>query len=70
MTVNVGDLDRILRAIIGVVLLALPFVSGLALFNSTIATVISVLLGLVMLGVAATRSCPLYTVLGVRTCKV
>lgn len=70
MTVNVGDLDRILRAIIGVVLLALPFVSGLALFNSTIATVISVLVGLVMLGVAATRSCPFYTVLGVRTCKV
>ena len=70
MTVNVGDFDRILRALIGIVLLALPFVSGLPLFNSTLATVISVLVGLVMLGVAATRSCPLYTLLGVRTCKM
>jgi hypothetical protein len=69
MTINVGTFDRALRAILGVILIALPFVSGLALFTSTAATVVSVLVGLVMLAVAATRSCPLYTVLGVRTCK-
>lgn len=70
MTVNVGTLDRMIRGTLGIVLLALPFVSGMALFDSTLATIISVVIGLVMLGVAATRSCPLYTVLGMRTCKV
>ncbi|WP_026352222.1 YgaP family membrane protein [Yoonia vestfoldensis] len=69
MTVNVGTIDRIIRGIVGLVLLALPFVSGFALFNSTLATVISVVLGVVMLGVAATRSCPIYSVLGVHTSK-
>jgi hypothetical protein len=70
MTVNVGTLDRIIRGILGIVLLALPFVSGMALFDSTLATILSFVVGLVMLGVAATRSCPLYTILGMRTCKV
>ncbi|WP_322892828.1 MULTISPECIES: DUF2892 domain-containing protein [unclassified Yoonia] len=70
MPVNVGDIDRVFRVVLGIVLLALPFVSGLTLFNSPFAIVISVALGLVMLVVAATRSCPLYTLLGVRTCKM
>ncbi|MBQ2260338.1 MAG: DUF2892 domain-containing protein [Loktanella sp.] len=70
MPVNVGDIDRMFRAVLGIVLLALPFVSGLPLFNNTLATVVSVIVGLMMLGVAATRSCPLYTVLGLRTCKI
>lgn len=69
MTVNVGTLDRMIRGILGIVLLALPFVSGMALFDSTLATILSIVVGLVMLGVAATLSCPLYTVLGMRTCK-
>ncbi|MBQ1204166.1 MAG: DUF2892 domain-containing protein [Loktanella sp.] len=69
MTVNVGTIDRIIRGIVGIVLIALPFISGMALFNSMLATIIAVVVGLVMLGVAATRSCPLYSVLGVRTCK-
>jgi hypothetical protein len=49
MTVNVGTLDRMIRGILGIVLLALPFVSGIALFDSTLATIISVVIGLVML---------------------
>jgi hypothetical protein len=63
-------MDRILRGIVGIVLLALPFLGGMALFNSALATTISVVLGLVMLGTAATRYCPIYSILGIRTCKV
>ncbi|WP_424179292.1 YgaP family membrane protein [Yoonia sp. TsM2_T14_4] len=70
MTVNVGDIDRMIRGTLGIVLLALPFIGGVAVFDSLLATILSVVVGLVMLGVAATRSCPLYTVLGMRTCKV
>ena len=34
MSPNVGGIDRIFRAIVGLVLIALPFVSGMALFDS------------------------------------
>lgn len=70
MTANVGTIDRAFRLILGIVLLAAPFVSGLALFNSTIATVISVVVGLVMIAVATLRICPIYSILGVKTCKI
>lgn len=70
MTVNVGDIDRMIRGTLGIVLLALPFIGGMAVFDSLLVTILSVVVGLVMLGVAVTRSCPLYTVLGMRTCKV
>lgn len=70
MTVNVGKLDRILRLILGVVLIALPFVSGMALFNSTAATVVSLIAGAVMLFTSSTKFCPLYTLFGIKTCKV
>ncbi len=70
MTVNVGNVDRILRLILGVVLLLAPFVSGMALFESTTATVISVVVGLVMVGTAATRFCLLYRILGINSCKI
>lgn len=69
MRMNVGNIDRMMRAVVGVILLAAPFVSGLALFDSAAAVAVSVLVGLVMLVVAATRVCPLYSVFGFKTCK-
>ena len=68
MTVNVGTLDRTLRALLGVALLALAFTSGLPLFESALVQYGAAAVGVVMLVVAATRSCPLYTILGVKTC--
>ena len=62
MTCNVGKLDRILRAILGVVLLALA-----ATALNGIWTWIAAVAGLVMLAVAATRVCPIYSLLGIRT---
>lgn len=70
MTTNLGNFDRIFRALLGIVLLAAPFVSGLAIFNGTPATVISVIAGLVMLGTSAMKFCPLYRIFGIRTCKL
>lgn len=69
MRMNVGNIDRMMRAVVGVILLAAPFVSGLALFDSAAAVAVFVLVGLVMLVVAATRVCPLYSVFGFKTCK-
>jgi hypothetical protein len=70
MTANIGSIDRIVRIILGIVLLAAPFLSGMALFTSTTATVISVILGVVMLATSSMRFCPLYRIFGIRTCKL
>ncbi|WP_376877889.1 DUF2892 domain-containing protein [Albirhodobacter sp. R86504] len=70
MTANVGNLDRALRILIGLVLIALPFVSGMALFASGAATAVSVIVGLVLIATSAMRFCPLYRILGIRTCKL
>jgi len=68
MTANVGNLDRILRAILGVVLILAPFVSGAAMFQGWLMWA-SVIVGAVLLFTATTRFCPLYRVLGIKTCR-
>ncbi|KAJ04219.1 DUF2892 domain-containing protein [Sulfitobacter mediterraneus] len=70
MTANVGSIDRVLRIVLGLVLIALPFVSNMALFASGTATVIAVVVGLVLIATSAMRFCPLYRIFGIRTCKV
>lgn len=66
---NVGSLDRILRAILGVVLIALPFVTDFALWANPIWMYGALAVGAVMLLTAAIRFCPLYVILGLRTCS-
>ncbi|WP_420555561.1 YgaP family membrane protein [Roseovarius sp.] len=68
MTVNVGTIDRILRAALGAVLLYLAFFSGLPAFEAPVWRYGAAGLGVVMLIVAAVRVCPIYSILGVRTC--
>ncbi|MBM1311083.1 DUF2892 domain-containing protein [Sulfitobacter mediterraneus] len=70
MTANVGSIDRVLRIVLGLVLIALPFVSNIALFASGTATVIAVVVGLVLIATSAMRFCPLYRIFGIRTCKL
>jgi len=70
MTANVGTIDRVFRLVLGLVLLAAPFVSGMALFESSAATIVSVVAGLVMVGTSAMKFCPLYRIFGLRTCKI
>lgn len=68
MTVNVGNVDRILRAVLGIVLLWLAFFSGFAVMDGGVLKWLAALAGVVMLGTAALKTCPLYSVLGLRTC--
>ncbi|HQQ62839.1 MAG TPA: DUF2892 domain-containing protein [Pseudomonadales bacterium] len=62
MNANVGNVDRAIRVVLGVALLSL-----LVLLEGNIRWV--GLLGLVMLGTAAIRFCPLYPVIGLNTCQ-
>jgi len=69
MTQNVGKFDRVFRLMLGIVLLAAPFVGGLVLFSSTAATTVAIIAGVIMLATAATSFCPIYSLLGIKTCK-
>lgn len=70
MTANVGTVDRIFRFILGIVLLAAPFVSGMPLFDSALIKGVSMAVGAIMILVATVRVCPIYSIFGIRTCKV
>ena len=62
-------MDRTLRLIAGVALLALTLIAPIAVFHGAWAAVATVT-GLVMVGTALFRFCPLYPVLGINTCGV
>ena len=70
MTINVGTIDRILRAALGAVLLFLAFFSGLPAFDAGILKYGAAIVGVVMLVVAAVRMCPIYSIFGIKTCRV
>ena len=60
MTVNVGKLDRIIRVIVGIVLLAIVFIGPQTLWG---------LLGIIPLATGLFRFCPLYTLIGFNSCS-
>jgi hypothetical protein len=59
MKANVGNLDRMLRIVLGVALIAWAATGG----------PVWAWIGVVPLATALFRFCPLYTVLGLSTCK-
>ncbi len=61
MNPNVGGIDRVLRVILGVVLVALAVMGTIGPWGW---------IGLVPLATAALGVCPLYTVLGFSTCPM
>lgn len=69
MSTNVGTLDRVLRAAIGLGLLYLALLSGLPAFDGAILKYGAAIVGVVMLVVAATRACPIYAIFGFKTCR-
>lgn len=60
---NMGTLDRVLRAIAGIVLVAVALLVGLGPLWMTVALVLAVL----MLGTAVMGYCPAYRPLGMNT---
>lgn len=70
MTINVGTTHRILRAALGAILLFLAFFSGLPAFDTGVLKYGAAIVGVVMLVVAAVRMCPIYSIFGIKTCRV
>ncbi|MEO9573598.1 MAG: DUF2892 domain-containing protein [Tateyamaria sp.] len=69
MTANVGTIDRILRAAIGAVLFYLAFLSSLTLFATPLFKYSAAVIGVVMLATSTLKICPIYSVLGLKTCR-
>lgn len=63
MTRNVGGIDRILRIVVGLALIAGFFLDPGAGYRWLY------LIGIVPLATGLFRTCPLYTLLGVDTCR-
>ncbi len=69
MTANLGSIDRIIRFGLGLVLFVLPFVTPFGIWNNPIGQFGAPIVGLVLVATAFLRFCPLYTIVGIRTCK-
>jgi hypothetical protein len=65
MTRNMGSIDRVIRGIIGVVLLIAAFTAGWSGFWTAVAGIV----GIVLIGTAVTAYCPPYQMLGINTFK-
>lgn len=66
MKQNVGTIERAIRAIVGIVAIAL---FALGMVEGTLG-IVAVVIGVVMLGTAAIGWCPPYAIFGISTCKV
>ena len=69
MSVNVGNVDRALRALLGLALLAVAFGGFVPALAVGAPKWITVVVGATLLATAGMRICPLYTLLGIRTCQ-
>ena len=67
---NVGSTDRIIRIVVGIILIAVALVPALAAPLAGLGKWIWVLpvVGAVMIATAFMRFCPAYTLLGINTC--
>ncbi len=63
---NVGNIDRIVRALIGIAGLAGFFLMGASGFLHWAFLIV----GVIGLATAAMSSCPIYSMLGMRTCPM
>lgn len=66
---NVGSADRTLRLIIGLALIVLPLLNIPAIWSVGWMAYGSMIVGAVLALTAATGTCPLYSIFGLRTCK-
>ncbi|MEE9433313.1 MAG: DUF2892 domain-containing protein [Sphingorhabdus sp.] len=68
MSRNLGNLDRMIRLVIGVLALVYAFFSGLE--AGSMMQIITAAVGVIMIGTSAMKFCPLYRIFGLRTCPV
>lgn len=68
MPCNIGTADRVVRIAVGLLLVALTLATSFAAATPWLWWA-ALVAGIVLLATAGLRFCPLYTLLGVRTCR-
>ena len=70
MLTNIGSLDRVLRIVLGLVLIIAAFLPALGLMANPFLQWGAVIVGVILIGTALIRFCPIYRLLGLSTRKV
>jgi hypothetical protein len=70
MTSNIGNSDRVLRGIFGLMLFFAPLLNLPPNWSSDILAYGSMTVGVVLITTALFRFCPVYRVIGISTCKI
>lgn len=66
---NVGPIDRLIRIVVGMVLIAAPYVIASELWSNTLIRWGAPAVGAILILTAMFRFCPLYRLIGTSTCK-
>lgn len=66
---NVGPVDRLIRIVIGIVLIVAPYVITSDLWTNPLVRWAVPAIGAVLILTALFRFCPLYRLIGANTCK-
>lgn len=67
MSSNVGSIDRLLRLVIGAILIAAPLINFMGLGANVVATYLMIAVGLILVLTSIFGMCPMYKVLGIST---
>lgn len=70
MTCNVGNLDRLIRLVVGTGLFLLPFASGWGIWANDLTKYVVAVFAAVLALASALRICPLYRIFGLNTCRM
>lgn len=69
MHANVGTIDRLLRLALGVILILIPFVIAHPMVDTPVVRFGVPAVGVILILTALFRFCPLYRIVGLRTCR-
>lgn len=70
MKKNVGSVDRVIRVVVGVLLIGLALTGAVPALAAGLGMALAILVGLVLIGTATVNFCPMYRLLGINTCRV
>ena len=67
---NVGNVDRVIRFVAGAALIVAPYIVTSSIWANPATHWGAVAVGGVLVATATSRICPLYSLIGVNTCKI
>ncbi|WP_323784027.1 DUF2892 domain-containing protein [Thalassovita sp.] len=70
MTCNVGNMDRLIRLVLGVGLFLSPYLTEFSVWDMASVRLLVMALGTAALLSSVFRFCPLYRLLGISTCRL